>query len=95
MKWNIKRSSRSTSRKRNGRWRPRAAKVPLEIPVVSSQPDRRLLSTWRHDPAALANGNGGHPDWNEPVVAEGESELRMDNELKGDFAIFAQIGCLI
>ena len=40
-----------------------------------------------HDPAALANGDGGHPDGNEPVLAVRESELRMTQYLKEKLSI--------
>ncbi|MGA2075106.1 MAG: hypothetical protein ABSH52_16570 [Terriglobia bacterium] len=40
-----------------------------------------------NDPAALANGDGRHPDWNEPILAVRQSELRMTENLKEKLSI--------
>src|ERR1035437_6846420 len=39
------------------------------------------------DPAALANGQGSHPDGNEAVLTVGQSELGMAKDLKEEFSI--------
>ena len=44
-----------------------------------------------HDPAALANGNGRHPDRNEPVLAVRQSELGMTEHLKEEFSISSRV----
>jgi hypothetical protein len=40
-----------------------------------------------HDPAALPNGDGRYPDWNEPILAVGQSELGMAEHLKEELSI--------
>ena len=47
------------------------------------------------DPAALANGQGGHPDWNEAVLTVGQSELGMAKDLKEEFSISSGVKQLI
>ena len=45
--------------------------------------------------AALANGQGGHPDGNEAVLTIGQSELGMAKDLKEKFSIFSGVKQLI
>jgi hypothetical protein len=40
-----------------------------------------------HDPAALANRHGRHPDRNEPVLAVREAKLRVAYDLKKEFTV--------
>jgi len=47
------------------------------------------------DPAALANGQGGHPDGNEAVLTERQSKLGMAKHLKEEFSISSGVKQLI
>jgi hypothetical protein len=40
-----------------------------------------------YDRAALTNRECGHPNWDEPVLAEGQSELGMAEDLNEEFSI--------
>jgi hypothetical protein len=44
-----------------------------------------------HDPAALANCDGRHPDRNEPVLAVRQSELGMTEHLKEELSIPSRV----
>ena len=42
-------------------------------------------------PASLAQRQGGHPDGNETVLAEGQAELRMPRDLEEELAVASRV----
>ena len=54
---------------------------------------RRFVES--HNPAALTHRERSHPDWNEAVLPEGQSELRMTEDLKEEFSIASRVKQLV
>jgi hypothetical protein len=48
-----------------------------------------------YDPAALTNRKRRHPNRNEAVLAEGQSELRMTEDLKEELSIASRVRQLV
>jgi len=48
-----------------------------------------------YNPAALTNGEGRHPNWNEAVLTEGQSELGMTEDLKEELSIASRVKQLV
>jgi hypothetical protein len=65
--------------------------VPLTILEESEKVEHLGGSLESHDAAALTNRKCRHPNRNEAVLAEGQSELGMTEDLKEELAIASRV----
>jgi hypothetical protein len=68
------------------------AAVPFAVLEEVKEVELLGGSAESHNPAALAKGLGCDPDWDEPVLTVGHSEPRTGDDLKGEFAVYAEVG---
>ncbi len=71
------------------------AVVSLSVFQESEEVEHFSRSAETDDSAGLAQGQGGHPNGNETVLAEGKPELRMAADLEEEFAVLSGVGELV
>jgi hypothetical protein len=69
--------------------------VPLTVLEKVEEVEHLGGSVESYNPATLANRERCYPDWNEAILAEGQSELGMTEDLKEELSIASRVKQLV